>query len=221
MSQANVPDAFRGNGQHQDSFGVVPPGAGITAQPEIHTELYPSTPLSAQDPLLSMSMLVEHHVQIVRPDLFERQRAFEPQVMERLSRQEPLARRPDEAVSPFVPDRLTGPIQFIRKLAEVWNLDAATMTAVLGYEQDEQRNVEGLLAGRSSVRGRDLKDRITALVRIRSLLNNLFRDPNAERLWMRTPRAELEGHSPLDLVRDGSMERLLTLRQYVEHISRL
>lgn len=127
----------------------------------------------------------------------------------------------EERRSAFVPRRLTGPIQFVAKLADQWELNAADLTTILGFEQDDQAAVEELVAGRRSLRGRDVKDRIAALFRIWSLLNGLLRNPVAEREWMRTSRPEFEGKSPLDLLRHGSMEKLLTLRQFVEHISGL
>jgi len=222
MSQANVQDAFRGNGEHHSDLGGISPSMGIATQPDVYAQ--PNVP----DWTGGQGMLLTAFDEFaVAKAVDERQPAFESQFEERLVRMErrqegPFARRPDEgAVSPYTAARLTGPIQFIRKLVELWSLDDGAKTAVLGFEQGDQRSVEALLAGRSSIRGRDLKDRITALVRIRTLLSNLFRDPDAERTWMRTPREEFEGNSPLDLLRDGSMERLLELRQYVEHISRL
>ena len=121
--------------------------------------------------------------------------------------------------TPFKPDRITGPIQFILNLLESWNLTAVDAVALLGFEQVDKTNVEAILAGRLSLRGRDVKDRITALFRIKSLVAELFRED--EMNWMATPRAEFANRSPLDMLREGSMVNLLTVRQYVEHISGL
>jgi hypothetical protein len=123
--------------------------------------------------------------------------------------------------SPFVAERPTGPVQFILRLLDVWNLDKADARAMLGFEQGDEALVEGILAGRGSLRGVDTKDRVTTLIRIRSLLADLLQDVEAERAWLRTPRAELGNRSPLDLLRHGSMESLLTLRQFVEHVAGL
>lgn len=122
-------------------------------------------------------------------------------------------------VTPFQPDRITGPVQFILGLLRSWNLTPVDMVALLGFEQADQANVEAILAGRLSLRGRDVKDRIAVLFRIKSLVSELFRD--GEYAWMGTPRPEFANRSPLEMLREGSMENLLTLRQYVEHISGL
>lgn len=124
-----------------------------------------------------------------------------------------------QQASPFVPERVTGPVQFVSKLLEVWNLNASDAIPMLGFEQEDGPIVDSILAGRSSLRGRDSKDRIAALFRVRSLLAELFRDIDAERAWLRTARPEFGGRSPVELLRQGSMESLLTLRQFVEHIS--
>jgi hypothetical protein len=121
----------------------------------------------------------------------------------------------------FVPDRIPGPVQFFKKLLEFWNLSISDATSLLGYESADQRLVAELLAGRTSLRGRDAKDRITALFRIRSLLAELFQSADVENAWLREPKSDLANRCPLDLLRDGSMENLLLLRQYVEHVSGL
>lgn len=124
-----------------------------------------------------------------------------------------------EGVSPFVPERLTGPVKFISRLLQIWDLDTSDAIDFLGFEPEDRAVVEAILAGRGSLRGRDSKDRIAALFRVHSLLAELFQDLATERAWLRTERAEFGGRSPIDLLRQGSMESLLRLRQYVEHIS--
>jgi hypothetical protein len=123
--------------------------------------------------------------------------------------------------SAFVPYRIPGPLQFFAKVLQFWGLSANDATSLLGYEPADQRLVEELLAGRASLRGRDAKDRIATLFRIRSLLAELFQSPDVENAWLREPRSDLGNRCPLDLLRDGSMENLLLLRQYVEHVSGL
>ncbi len=121
--------------------------------------------------------------------------------------------------SPFKPDRIPGPVQFVLGLMECWNLDTSDATALLGFE--DETSAEAVLSGRVSLRGVDTKARIGALFRIKSLLASLFRDEAVERDWMNSPVPQLGGRSPIALLREGSLENLLTLRQYVEHISGL
>jgi hypothetical protein len=126
---------------------------------------------------------------------------------------------PQPKESPFKPDRLTGPVQFLGKLIEAWDIMPSDARLLLGFEDDAM--AEAVLAGRTSLRGVDVKARIAALFRIKSLLGQLLRDVSVERAWMRTSVSHLGNRSPIELLRDGSMESLLTLRQYVEHISGL
>ncbi len=121
--------------------------------------------------------------------------------------------------NPFRADRIVGPVQFVSKLFQSWNLDLAQATRLLGYEPGDQPTVAAILAGRTSLRGADVKARIAALFRIKALASGLFRE--GEQAWMRTPRLELGNRAPLDMLLEGSMENLLALRQYVEHISGL
>ncbi len=123
--------------------------------------------------------------------------------------------------SPFAPGRLTGEVQFIVTLRDLWHLSDWDTAALLGYERHEQRLVEDILNGRSTLRGRDAKDRIAALIQIRRLLHSLFRDIDEENSWLREPKPALDNRSPMELICEGSMEKLLVVRQFVEHGSGL
>ena len=112
---------------------------------------------------------------------------------------------------------MTGPIQFLSRLLELWRLDREEACNLLGYEPKDQNLVEDLLNGSVTLRGRDAKDRIAILFRMRSLLAALFPSLEAENEWLRTPLKALGQKSPLELLREGSMENLLTVRQLVEH----
>ncbi len=113
--------------------------------------------------------------------------------------------------------RLTGPVEFFAKLLEVWGLDNNDGAKLLGYE--DVRFVRDLLSGASSLRTKDVKDRVRYLFEIDAALGQLFRDEAVERDWLREPRPELDGYSPLDILLEGSMEKLLLVKQYVERIS--
>jgi hypothetical protein len=121
--------------------------------------------------------------------------------------------------SPFAPDRLEGSVQFVLSLLDAWNLPRSSAAVLLGLE--DEASAEALLTGRASLRGVDAKARVAALFRIRSLLDSLYRDIDVERRWLHTPARALGNRSPMGLLNEGSMESLLTIRQYVEHISGL
>lgn len=114
--------------------------------------------------------------------------------------------------------RVPGPIQFINKLKETWELNDNDMVTLLGYEPQQ---VLSLLSGRLTPRGRDLKDRIATLFKTRSLLHTLLRDKSVELEWLRRPLSVLGDKAPIDFMREGSsLESLIIVREYVEYLSR-
>lgn len=112
--------------------------------------------------------------------------------------------------------RLTGPVQFFAELLKIWRLTNADARILLGFDEADQSRVDLLLRGLSSLRGRDAKDRIASLVRIRTLLKQLFRNEDTENLWLREPKSYLNKRSPLDLILEGSLENILIVRQWIE-----
>ena len=121
----------------------------------------------------------------------------------------------DARISPYQA-RLTGPVQFFKNLLDTWKLDSEAATVLLGMDPDDESFAGDLLTGRAALRGRDVKDRIAYLYRIRNILSALFRDENVENRWLREPHTMLDEQSPLDLMLDGSMENLLLVKEYVE-----
>ena len=83
-------------------------------------------------------------------------------------------------------------------------------------DPDDRSCAEDVLNGRAILKGRDARDRIAHLYRIRKILSALFRDEEVENQWLREPHAMLNERSPMDLMLDGSMENLLLVREYVE-----
>ena len=112
--------------------------------------------------------------------------------------------------------RLSGPVQFIRKLMKFWRLDDADVVALLGYELAETEYVTKELQRGRSLPGRDFKDRIAYLFQIRRTLWCLFRDLDVENEWLRENHSMLRGDSPISLLLEGSIENLLLVVEYVE-----
>jgi transcriptional regulator with XRE-family HTH domain len=108
----------------------------------------------------------------------------------------------------------TGPAKFVAKLEEIWRLDRKELSNLLGFEDEEY--VHDLMSGARKLDRRDVKDRVRHLMRIREALHSLFQSLDAEREWLREPRPELRGESPLALMLEGSMENLLTVSQFVQ-----
>lgn len=118
-------------------------------------------------------------------------------------------------------DRLSGLVQFFLKLIELWRLEEEGACKLLGYELTEIKYVADVLSGVSPLLGRDPKDRIANLFVIRKRLAGLFNNIDVENEWLREKQADLNSKSPLDLLLSGSMENILLIKEFVEHISGL
>lgn len=122
---------------------------------------------------------------------------------------------PDVGLTPE-PVRLPGPVQFVVKLLEFWRLEKSDAPQLLGFDQEDGYYVALVLEGVEQIRGRDVRERIAHLFRIRSLLSALFRDRETENSWLRERHSLLRDKVPMDLMLGGSMEDLLLVRDYVE-----
>ncbi len=116
-------------------------------------------------------------------------------------------------------ERLTGPIQFVLKLLELWCLERNDAVALLGFDQSDAGHVAAILDGREQLRGRDVRDRISHLYSIRRTLRSLFQDMEVENAWLRDPHELLDGKAPMSLLLGGSMEDLLLAREYVDAVA--
>ena len=115
--------------------------------------------------------------------------------------------------------RLTGPVQFINKLLVTWKLNPEDAVPLLGHEPSEMSYVFDLLNGRNALEGRDIKDRIAYLFRIRKTLSALFLSEEAENKWLREQHAALGGQTPIQRLLEGSMENLLLVKEFVEEVA--
>ena len=118
-----------------------------------------------------------------------------------------------------VTGRLTGPVQFVRKLMGFWRLGMLDVVGILGFDPEDIEHVSAVLGGKEQFRGRDVKERISHLFFIRRALWSLFRDLDVENDWLRERHHMLNEKSPLSLMLDGSMEDFLLAREYVDHAS--
>ncbi len=107
---------------------------------------------------------------------------------------------------------LTGPIQFIRNLLNIWNLEQKDAVFLLGFEVYDQHYVRKLLDGYTPLVGRDIKDRIAYLFQIRGTLSVLFQSEDVENEWLREKHTMLNDQKPLELLLNGTMENLLLSR---------
>ena len=113
-------------------------------------------------------------------------------------------------------DHVVGPVKFIGNLLTAWNLELRDAAWLLGFEEAEESHVESIMSGRIPLMGRDIKDRIAYLFEIRRALSAWLRDEAVENEWLREPHRLLDDQSPMDLLREGSMENLVFVRKYVD-----
>ena len=116
--------------------------------------------------------------------------------------------------------RPNGPVQFIVKLLEFWNLDKFDAGRLLGFEETDADYVNRILEGAEYLRGRDVRDRITHLFWICRSLRSLFQDLEVENEWLRESHKLLGGRSPMSLLLGGSMDDLELTREYVDTVAR-
>ena len=117
------------------------------------------------------------------------------------------------------PGRSSGPVLFVVKLLETWRLERDDAIVLLGFEPSEAADrayVRDLLDGRAPLIGRDARDRVACLFRIRQLLSALFRDEDVENEWLRENHRLLDDRAPMDLLRQGSMDNMLLVLEYAE-----
>ena len=116
-------------------------------------------------------------------------------------------------------ERLSGPVQFMGNLLETWKLKRDDAVPLLGFEQSDRSYVRALMCGRAELAGRDVKDRIAYLVHIRMMLSSLFRDEEVENQWLRERQRMLDDETPIGLLLDGGMEKLLLVKEYVDTVT--
>jgi hypothetical protein len=114
--------------------------------------------------------------------------------------------------------RLTGPVQFIRKLMTAWNMNEDEIRILLGFEPQDLSLVKDILKGYSSLRGRDIKDRVAIFLDIRKSLHTLFRNSEVEKHWLNERQIELGGKSPKEYLLEGSMISLLRIKDFVDEM---
>ena len=110
--------------------------------------------------------------------------------------------------------RIPGPNHFVSKLKKTWRLDNAQCARMLGCSAE---SIERVLAGSQPIETEKMKERFRTLFEIRKQLWSLFQDERAENEWLREPREDLEGKTPLALLSHGGDDELGTIAAYVWH----
>ena len=109
-----------------------------------------------------------------------------------------------------------GPIKLFDKILKTWRLRESDAIPLLGLEPSDKGYVSDVLAGHDVLKGRDANDRIAYLIQMRMALFAWLGDEAEENDWLRESQAALDGHVPMELLLEGSMENLLLVKEYVE-----
>lgn len=108
------------------------------------------------------------------------------------------------------------PTQLIHKIFESWKLEMRDKATLLGFEEFDQHLAREFLAGKPTIVGRDIKDRIAYLILIKSTLHSLFRSEDVENEWLRETHGLLGDRAPLGLLLEGSMKNILIVKEYCD-----
>ena len=113
--------------------------------------------------------------------------------------------------------RASGEIVLLQRVMIRWGFDDREAACLIGYEDPSW--MRSLYGGLSSLRTRDEKDRLRAVLRIATDLLSLYRDEAEIGAWLREKKRQLGGESAYDLMMEGSMENLLRVKQFIEVLS--
>lgn len=108
------------------------------------------------------------------------------------------------------------PTELIHKIFETWKLEMRDRATLLGLEESDQWLASEFLAGKATIAGRDIKDRIAYLILIKSTLYSLFRNEDVENEWLREAHGLLGNRTPLGLLLEGSMENMLLVKEFCD-----
>lgn len=114
--------------------------------------------------------------------------------------------------------RPAGQIVLFHRVMEQWALNDDDAAKLLGFPTP--RIIRELYAGLGGLDQRDAQDRLRAVIKIASLLHAVYGGSLAAiRSWLAASEELLGNQSPVDLLREGSMENVIRVRQLVEHMA--
>lgn len=119
------------------------------------------------------------------------------------------------------PQQVVGPrngtIEAFVKTCQRWRLSQDQQVVLLGYKGSEFFGRE-FLEGRLIAPPQDVRERAGYVLAISIGLGSLFNDSeNAELTWLKAPREELSGDSPLAYMLEGRMTNLMYVATMVAH----
>jgi hypothetical protein len=110
-----------------------------------------------------------------------------------------------------------GQVILFQKIMQEWDFTDQEAARLLGF--DAAADIGEIYLGTKPVPHRDANDRLRAVLRIATDLDDLFREVAAIRDWLSEPQRDLDGATPRSLLTEGSMENLQRIKYYVSYLS--
>lgn len=108
-------------------------------------------------------------------------------------------------------------VRVILAVLSRWKISEDRASTILGSSRTSL--ISELKSGGAWLETRDMCDRARLLFDIYEGVFGLFREPQAERDWIRAQRSDLAGQSVLDLMTEGSQRNLIRALDFVDYIN--
>jgi hypothetical protein len=112
---------------------------------------------------------------------------------------------------------VTAPVKAVLAILRRWTIGDDVGAQILGT--DEPGYVADLRSGAASLKTRDMRDRARLLLDIYEGVFALLRNSQAEQVWIKIPRQDLDGQSVLDLMIEGSLRNLIRAQAFVDYVN--
>jgi hypothetical protein len=112
---------------------------------------------------------------------------------------------------------VTAPVKAVLSILRRWTIGDDVGAQILGT--DEPGYVADLRSGAASLKTRDMRDRARLLLDIYEGVFALLRNSEAEQVWIKIPRQDLDGQSVLDLMIEGSLRNLIRAQAFVDYVN--
>lgn len=112
---------------------------------------------------------------------------------------------------------VNGAVKLVFQLFDQWGLTEEHQAIALGLHNANQ--AESMRRGLYPISGPDQTERIKNLIRIAEAAYSAFGDNLVAAEWMNEARDSLGGQSPVQVLSIGTMESLIQVRRFAEHVA--
>jgi hypothetical protein len=112
---------------------------------------------------------------------------------------------------------VAAPVKAVLAILRRWTIGDDVGAQILGT--DEPGYVADLRSGAAGLKTRDMRDRARLLLDIYEGVFALLKNSEAEQVWIKVPRQDLDGKSVLDLMMEGSLRNLIRAQAFVDYVN--